>query len=337
MFVQMLFDTHLPDPLRHWEAFFNSLKSLVEKGGKQWCTVHQRPMPWINLKKLKSIYGDTEKAAPSRRPSWDHRPAAPAPRPTRAAPGMESIPERQFSASRNSSSQRPSFDRGGSSASLPSKQKSSGSRERRRATGAPQFENLQRQQRNSRPAFSKSQSCFNPKDSNAKAPQFSRSNSAPDNFDVDQSLSLEDILKQWSRKPPNYKNFYPLQHLLLTAQDTFPPMNPRVEPHAYFSKWKAVDKEVFSDLDGDELVNMLKKGVPSCLLSIPLLDELARPNPLYFKKCSIKLLIQLSGKQNFSCTLTNCQKMLLKIKPCFSRSSGRSYKKGKWQLSSEIL
>merc|ERR1712194_95825 len=87
-------------------------------------------------------------------------------------------------------------------------------------------------------------------------PPISKSNSSPD-----LNLSLEDILKQWSRQPPNYTSFYPLQHLLLTAQDTFPPMNPKVETHAYFSKWKPVDKEVFSDLDRDELLNMMRKAV----------------------------------------------------------------------------
>jgi len=40
----------------------------------------------------------------------------------------------------------------------------------------------------------------------------------------------------------------------------FPPTNGMVEPHEYFNKWKMVDSEAFTGVDGDELTELLLRG-----------------------------------------------------------------------------
>jgi hypothetical protein len=37
----------------------------------------------------------------------------------------------------------------------------------------------------------------------------------------------------------------------------FPPTNDTVEPHEYFNKWKTVDSEAFTNVDVDELAELL--------------------------------------------------------------------------------
>ena len=60
----------------------------------------------------------------------------------------------------------------------------------------------------------------------------------------------------------------PLQHFLLTVPQRFPPTNTTVEMHEYFSKWKAFDEDAFDGFSGDELVELLRKGVYSAVLHL---------------------------------------------------------------------
>lgn len=75
------------------------------------------------------------------------------------------------------------------------------------------------------------------------------------------SMTLTEVLRHWSHEPPRYKSFRPLQDLLVTVPQTFPPANAKVEEHEYFAKWKAFDKEAFADESGDELKELLKRAV----------------------------------------------------------------------------
>ena len=52
-----------------------------------------------------------------------------------------------------------------------------------------------------------------------------------------------------------------MQHLLITVCRVFPALNHKVEEHTYFSKWKAFDKEAFSDMGNDELKPLLYRGM----------------------------------------------------------------------------
>ena len=71
---------------------------------------------------------------------------------------------------------------------------------------------------------------------------------------------MTEVLQRWSHQPSDYKTFFPLQHLLVTVPQTFPPTNSKVEPHEYFAKWKTFDREAFADESGDELKELLKRG-----------------------------------------------------------------------------
>lgn len=72
--------------------------------------------------------------------------------------------------------------------------------------------------------------------------------------------NLQQTLLCWSHQPPAYRDLYPLDHLLVTVPDLFPPNNPDVEGHEYFSRWKAFSKDSFSGCSGDELKELLERG-----------------------------------------------------------------------------
>lgn len=52
-----------------------------------------------------------------------------------------------------------------------------------------------------------------------------------------------------------------LQNFILTVARKFPPTNTMVEPHAYFDKWKAFDSAAFVGVIGDELTELLLRGM----------------------------------------------------------------------------
>ena len=97
-----------------------------------------------------------------------------------------------------------------------------------------------------------------PKDSSSSSQQHNHHHRrAP----VSKDLTLETVLQQWSHQPPKYKRLNPLHHLLVTIVDVFPPTNTKVEYHEYFSKWMPISTEAFSSESGDELNELLKRGM----------------------------------------------------------------------------
>ncbi|KAL3816436.1 hypothetical protein ACHAXA_000086 [Cyclostephanos tholiformis] len=52
-----------------------------------------------------------------------------------------------------------------------------------------------------------------------------------------------------------------LQNFILTAPLKFPPTNTMVEPHLYFEKWNAFDPAAFVGVIGDELTELLLRGI----------------------------------------------------------------------------
>jgi len=75
-----------------------------------------------------------------------------------------------------------------------------------------------------------------------------------------ENLSLIEILQRWSHRPPSYQKLHPLDVLLVTIPDVFPPSNCEVEAHAYFFKWKQFSRDAFID-SGDGMRDLLKRGV----------------------------------------------------------------------------
>jgi len=78
--------------------------------------------------------------------------------------------------------------------------------------------------------------------------KYERSSSEPP--DVSANVHIQ------TRHPCN-----PLQHFLLTIPQRFPPTNTTVEMHEYFGKWKTFDAAAFDGFSGDELVELLAKGM----------------------------------------------------------------------------
>ena len=77
-----------------------------------------------------------------------------------------------------------------------------------------------------------------------------------------EATTLEEVIKHWSHKPANdYKYFNPLDQLLVTIPNLFPPTNTMVEEHDYFAKWKTLDTDAFSDVSKDEKNELLKRAV----------------------------------------------------------------------------
>ena len=80
--------------------------------------------------------------------------------------------------------------------------------------------------------------------------RYERSSSEPPNVSAN-------VHRQSNSTPP----CNPLQHFLLTVPQRFPPTNTTVEMHEYFGKWKTFDDDAFDGLSGDELVELLAKGL----------------------------------------------------------------------------
>jgi len=78
--------------------------------------------------------------------------------------------------------------------------------------------------------------------------KYERSSSEPQNVSAN--------VHRQTRPPCN-----PLQHFLLTVPQRFPPTNTTVERHEYFGKWKTFDDAAFDGFSGDELVELLAKGM----------------------------------------------------------------------------
>lgn len=86
-----------------------------------------------------------------------------------------------------------------------------------------------------------------------------------------QDISLTQILQDWSHQQ-NSKKLYPLGRLLTSVPSLFPPLNPKVEDHEYFNKWKSFDADAFEE-EGDALKELLKRGMIFCIVTIPIGDS----------------------------------------------------------------
>jgi hypothetical protein len=77
----------------------------------------------------------------------------------------------------------------------------------------------------------------------------------------DSDTSLDAYLQKWAYQPLAYQVLKPLTDLLSTVPDAFPPINPKVESHEYFLKWKEFSEEAFDEESGDELTAVLRKAM----------------------------------------------------------------------------
>ena len=96
----------------------------------------------------------------------------------------------------------------------------------------------------------------NPDKQQAMPKKYERSSSEP-------SPNVSANVHRKTRPPCN-----PLQYFLLTVPHRLPPTNTTVEMHEYFSKWKTFDEDAFDGFSGDELAELLRKGLYSAVLHL---------------------------------------------------------------------
>ena len=71
---------------------------------------------------------------------------------------------------------------------------------------------------------------------------------------------LPSYIQHWSHIGPSFKKMQPLELLLVQVPTLFPPTNPFVEEHEYFSKWKTLSEDAFEGESGDGLKELLKRA-----------------------------------------------------------------------------
>jgi hypothetical protein len=58
LFGKSSVDGSLPDPAANWTLFLKELQRLQSQEDQQWNPTSKKLSPWINVKKLNTIYGD---------------------------------------------------------------------------------------------------------------------------------------------------------------------------------------------------------------------------------------------------------------------------------------
>jgi len=58
LFGKSSVDGSLPDPAANWTLFLKELQRLQSQEDQQWNPISKKLSPWINVKKLNTIYGD---------------------------------------------------------------------------------------------------------------------------------------------------------------------------------------------------------------------------------------------------------------------------------------
>jgi len=218
----------LPHP-RDWKSFMQSLSELVKKEKLQWNPVKKKRTPWINLSKLESMYQPAQ-----------HRGNARAPRES----PRSSQQQHQQNEKAHKLPSKTGAEKGESS--RPSQRRNQQHEEHRK----PPPKTAAEKEPSAKPSQQNHQQHEDPR----KLPSKPTPDVAPP-----KEVTLHDVLRSWSHQPPNFEKLHPLHHLLVTLPTTFPPVNERVEPHEYFSKWTPISGEVFLE-SGDELDGLLKRA-----------------------------------------------------------------------------
>ena len=268
---------NLPHPRDSLSNFLRTLAVLVEKEKLQWNPVKKKTMAWIDIAKLEAIH---RRHRQHDSPRSRQRHTTNNVFPQKQASPRSQPQSRQRHTVNNDFTQRPQTS--------PRKRHTEAPRQQWRGCDPPASsswsnaaEAANRRTRHTTNQFSRQESqesahsraSQESRNSNASSQQQWRGNERPTSSwgaaaeEVNRrtsirELTLPEILQRWSHKPPDHERWHhSLQELLVTVPNTFPPKNPQVEDHVYFSKWKKVDREAFEDVSGEELNELLKRAV----------------------------------------------------------------------------
>jgi len=225
----------LPHPQMDQNKFLTTLTKLVKKGPTQWNSIKNRMMPWIDLRKLESMYKLKVVEEPSS--STNGRRSQGRPMPT--------------SLRHSTSGERPD-------ASL-------GSSHRPEVRSSHRAEATLRPSAN-RPEATPRSSIGVPlvslRTSNVSiGPRRHTFTDTQKPSATAKGKDLMSIIQRWSHEPPHYDKMYPLQRLLVTVPLVLPPTNEKVNSHPYFQLWKYIPKQALMDEDINHLRELLKRAV----------------------------------------------------------------------------
>jgi len=240
-FCNMMFvsgGARLPNPNLSWSSFIQTLVGLMEKEKPQWSSVKKGLAPWIDTRILNDY--ETPMAQSSSR--W------------RMGPSDGREPEEVGggrSASQRCNRPQKDFDH---------------RRSQSESNVAPDKPHRR----------SQSESNVAPDKTQRKSPASASRATRPPPIDTS-GVTLSDRLKSWSHPTKDAKKPFSVDTLLVTVPLLFPPDNPLVEDHPYFSKWKAIDGDAFKNIDDEaHLRGLLKRGAnfTSNVCFLWLLDKL---------------------------------------------------------------
>lgn len=227
----LLFVEALPDPMLDWVAFVTALSLVVAREPPQWNPVSKTMCPWIDLYRLHAIYGGGNPVpanitinpsfAQPKHSAHDHYSSPSASQPSAYPTGT---PPFVHHLSQHPSPRNP-FDSG----------------------DEPQTNSTQAQP-NVQPHVFGQQTQAPP---NVQPHLFGQQTPGPPAHSS--TTSCEDdmkknILTAWALQPPALQSLRPIEQLLASVKDTFPPAF-GVSPHAYFGKYNPMSIDALYSRD----------------------------------------------------------------------------------------
>ena len=252
----------LRNPNVDLDGFVEDLQNIVKKEKLVWNPLKNRLTPWIDVEKLRLM---TNRNESKNKPKIPLRRATTTAEPSER-PKVSSL-RRDHTMSGNTSSERKPNSRGNRRFASSVQTPGVGFKEPPTSNG---HESPNRKPNRHRSTFSAFNASFAGGDFQNAAGTYGNYGRSASSDDVmaaalkQSSTSgpkdLEDAIKQWSRKAPDYTKLKPMADILVGVPELFPPNNPFVETHEHFFKWKEFSADAFIGESGDELKALLKRA-----------------------------------------------------------------------------
>jgi len=245
----------LPDPTTHWEAFFQVISGVAVREKQQWNPITRKVCPWINLHDLNALYGGNKNMSQLplfnryQQPVYQEHSAIP----SSTASSNHFAPQHN----RSPPMQQPQVHQGSAPYHQPNMQQQHFSRTYVDCHG--QFVQQPKQQPPPKPKYTARQETQQ-RQQTARAPTSTGYDET--NIRVPTSNDIADVKKQiltsWALAPPQYMSLRPIDYLLGTVHQTFPPSF-GIEQHDYFQKWKPFSVDALSSRQEAVLKRAVRK------------------------------------------------------------------------------
>ena len=254
-------------PTLDWEGFIEDLEFLLKREKQIWNPIKNKLGDWVDSEKLLSMYRKHTRTVKHTSPLEKKS--------STGARNMEPPEEDEFkpaSIQRQipNRKQRPlaqsmqtGFVR---SETMPSNFRNS-TREPSESRSSPLYKSVPCTKGSSfhvasgseRPGFTR-RTTYNGEDCPHDAPQTYRKSASFEflSTNIRKPQNLEQMIKNWSHRAGSLRS---LETLLIEIPILFPPINPFVEKHEYFDKYKEFSADAFEGQSGDELKELLTRAV----------------------------------------------------------------------------